>query len=186
MSHSALTPVSGCFSAVSSARSFIGEFTTTRGADWHKFDMIAISLAYPSGEEGGISLFRWFLPAFAMLRGRTGESAPVGQCKLNFFLSWLTVWRMLLWFLDSNGLTSKTMVHAALKRWPNMQQIWIHTMHSQQGFIEPTTSIFDKTRGCSWEVFVYMQRLALETPCLKYSSVAIEVVWNSAYLHFEE
>ncbi len=41
---------------------------------------LAISLAYPSGEEGDNSSIKWFLPAFATLRGRgegVGTQWPV-------------------------------------------------------------------------------------------------------------
>ncbi len=40
---------------------------------------LAISLAYPSWKEGVFHSFKWFLPAFATLRGRGGGSAPCGS-----------------------------------------------------------------------------------------------------------
>ncbi len=51
----------------------MGSSHRRKSAACPKFDMVwATSLANPSGEEGVISSFKWFLPAVATCRGRGG------------------------------------------------------------------------------------------------------------------
>ncbi len=53
-----------------------GEFTVHRrlSAAWHKFDMAWLNrLLIPVGRRGYIYSFKWFLPAFAALRGGGGQ-----------------------------------------------------------------------------------------------------------------